>query len=264
AFVIDEEVVETLQADRLIVEDFRHVVGALVDVGIGDDQQNPLRRALDQPAGGLQRCGAGSFRAHQGAGYVEAIFRQQVMQVVAGDATRDVGEFLADEVCVLIGDLLQGYADLFRTFDAAGGHAPRRFASGSGADEGVHPYTQTGAIVGDNLEGFDVVVGFAAHDGVDAAGVVADHAAECAAVMAGRIGGECEVMFLGGVAQVVEDYAGLDAGDPALGINLQNLSHVPGEVEDHGYVAALPGQGSPPAAAEQRGAEFAASGNGGK
>ena len=82
------------------------MVGALINVGIGDDEQHALGRTLDEAAGGFENCGAGAFGADQRAGDVETIFRQQVIQVVAGDAARDVGEVLADEVGVLIGDLL--------------------------------------------------------------------------------------------------------------------------------------------------------------
>ena len=81
---------------------------------------------------------------------------------------------------------------------------------------------QAGAVVGDYFQGFDVVVGFAGHDGVDAAGVVADHAADGAAVVAGGIGREGEVMFFGGVAEGVEHDAGLHAGDAAGGIDLED------------------------------------------
>ena len=49
------------------------------------------------------------------------------------------------------------------------------------------------------------------HDRVDAAGVVADHAAQRAAVVRGRVGAEGEVMSLRRVAQVVEHDAGLHA-----------------------------------------------------
>ena len=99
---------------------------------------------------------------------------------------------------------------------------------------------------------------------MDATGVVADHAADGAAVMAGRIGGEGEVMFLRGVAEMIEDDSGLDAGDAALGINLEDVAHVLGEVEHHGHVAALAGKGSASAAAEKRSAEFAAGRDGGE
>ena len=68
------------------------MVGALIDVGIGDDQQDALRRALDQAACGFEHGGAGAFGADQRARDVEAVFRQQVVQVVAGDAAGNIRE----------------------------------------------------------------------------------------------------------------------------------------------------------------------------
>ncbi len=89
----------------LCCHDFGDVVGALKNVGIGYDQENALRRAFDQAAGGFEDCGAGSFGTDQGAGDVEAVFGEEVVEVVAGDAAGDWGEFLADLIAVGFGDL---------------------------------------------------------------------------------------------------------------------------------------------------------------
>ena len=70
------------------------------------------------------------------------------------------------------------------------------------------------------------------------------------------------MMFFGGVAEVIEDNAGLDARDAAFGIDLQNLSHVPGEIEHDRDIATLAGQRSSSATAKERSAEFTANGDG--
>ena len=85
----------------LCCHDFGDVIGALINVGIGDDEQHALRRTFDQAACGFENRGAGSFGADQGAGDVESVFGEQVVQVVAGDAAGNVGEFLADEIGVV-------------------------------------------------------------------------------------------------------------------------------------------------------------------
>src|SRR5262249_24471597 len=100
--------------------------------------------------------------------------------------------------------------------------------------------------------------GLAGHYGVDAAGVIADHAADGAAVVAGRIGGEGQVMFFGSVAKVIEDDSGLDSRNAPLGIDLENVVHVLGEIENDGDVAALSGKRCATAAAKERGAKFTA------
>ena len=78
--------------------------------------------------------------------------------------------------------------------------------------------------------------------------------------MGGGIGGEGEVMFFGGVAEVVENDAGLDAGDAAVGIDLEDARHVLREVEDDGDVAALSGERGAAAAGEHGSVEVAAEG----
>jgi hypothetical protein len=93
---------------------------------------------------------------------------------------------------------------------------------------------------------------------MNAAGVVADHAAKRAAVMRGGIGAEGEVMFFGGGAQMVKNDSGLHAGDAADGIDFENLRHVPGEIENDGDVAALSGERGAAATAEKRSSELAA------
>jgi len=60
---------------------------------------------------------------------------------------------------------------------------------------------------------FQIVDDFAGHQAVEARAVVADHAAEGAAGVAGRVGPIGEVVNFGGIAQTIENDAGLDAGD---------------------------------------------------
>jgi hypothetical protein len=97
-----------------------------------------------------------------------------------------------------------------------------------------------------------------------AAGVVADHAAEGAALVTGWVGAEGEVMFFGGVAKIVEDDSRLHARDAAGGIDFENPRHVPREIEDDGDIAALAGKRGASPAAEQRGSELAAEGDSGE
>ena len=61
ARVVDEEVVETFEADGFVRHDFGNMIGALINVGIGDDEQHALGRTLDQAASGFEDRGTGSF-----------------------------------------------------------------------------------------------------------------------------------------------------------------------------------------------------------
>ena len=76
--------------------------------------------------------------------------------------------------------------------------------------------------------------------------------------MGGGIGGEGEVVFFGGGAEMVEHDSGLYAGDAARGIDFEDPRHVLGKIEDDGDVAALSGERRAAATAEQRRAEFSA------
>jgi hypothetical protein len=49
-------------------------------------------------------------------------------------------------------------------------------------------------------------------------------------------------MDLGGVSQRIEDHTWLDAGETLNRIDLENPVHVFAEIENHGDIAALPGE----------------------
>src|SRR5262245_57504626 len=78
ASVLNEEVVNAFEADRLVGHDFGNLVSGLIDVGIGDDQKHTFWRTLDQPTGGFQNRDACPFRADQSAGNMEGVFRKEV------------------------------------------------------------------------------------------------------------------------------------------------------------------------------------------
>ena len=93
--------------------------------------------------------------------------------------------------------------------------------------------------VSEDLKRLDVVVRLAGHDRVHAAGVIADHASERAAVVGSGIGRKSEMVLLGRRTKTVEDNAGFNPRDAALRIDLENPRHVLRKVEDDGGVTAL-------------------------
>jgi hypothetical protein len=92
---------------------------------------------------------------------------------------------------------------------------------------------------------------------VHAAGIVADHATERAAVVGGGIGRKGKAVPFGGGAKLIEDDSGLDASQAARGIDFEDRRHVFGEIEDDSRVAALSGERRAAAAGEQRSAMVA-------
>ena len=91
-----------------------------------------------------------------------------------------------------------------------------------------------------------------------AAGVVADHSADGAAVVGGRVGRKGQLDGFRLVAQRVEHHARLHAGESSLRVELEDPIHVLGEIEHHGDIAALAGQAGACSARQNRGAVFAA------
>src|ERR1035437_2017637 len=145
---------------------------------------------------------------------MKAIFGQKVIQVVARDAARDVGKSLADEIGVLCRNVFQSVVDLSAA--SRFGDDALQIFGGGGADAQAH------AVRCDNVEFFDVVVGLARHYRMDSAGIVSDHPADGATIVAGGIGREGEVMLFGGGAGLIEDNAGPPTNDAACRVDRKN------------------------------------------
>ncbi len=163
-----------------MLEDERDGVGGEEGVVEAEHGEHAEGRAGGEVERGGDDVGAGALRADQRAGDVEAVLGQQLVEVVAGDAAGNAREFFAYERGVTVADAREAGVDLA---DAA-----------AGADESfesialVRRHGHARAVVENDVERFDVVHDFAAHQAVNAATVVADHAAEGAAGVRGRIG----------------------------------------------------------------------------
>jgi hypothetical protein len=105
---------------------------------------------------------------------------------------------------------------------------------------------------------------FLAEERVTAAGVVAEHSADGAAAVCGGIWPEKEAgLFVGGFAKMIEDAAGLNVAEAALGVDAQDLVHVFRKIHDDGDVAALAGEAGSASAGKNRGIVLAGEANGG-
>ena len=189
-----------------------------VGVREAEHGQRPGGRRLDQPDRRPGEHRARALGADQRLGEVD-LAGQQLVQVVAGDAAGEVGEAGAD---VVGGPLAQR----------------AQAASGIGAGAGRAPQRQPLAAVGEHVQADDVVDGLAPRHRVRPARVVADHPAERAAVVRGRVGAERQPVRRGGVAHGVADHAGLDAGGARVRVDLQDPVDVH-EVQDDGGVHRL-------------------------
>jgi len=86
--VLDQALVDALQADGAGLQDLGDVVPRAVHVLVAEHQQRARRRAVDQAHAGLQDGDAGAFRSHQRAGDVEAVLGHAPAQDV--DHPQDV------------------------------------------------------------------------------------------------------------------------------------------------------------------------------
>src|SRR5690349_17129851 len=92
--------------------DLGHLSDVLYDVGGANPQQHAIGWALHQAPSCRDADEAGSFRAHEGASNVKAVFREQEVEVITGDAAGNVWITVADEVAIAISDVLQLRVDL--------------------------------------------------------------------------------------------------------------------------------------------------------
>src|SRR5699024_4435826 len=107
---------------------------------------------------------------------------------------------------------------------------------------------EPGAVVQQHVQAGDVVADLAGALGGGTAGVVADHAAERAVHVGGRLRAESQPVRFQCVVELVQHDAGLDDASAALHVDRDDVVAVLGPVDHHGRVGALPGQaGAAPA-----------------
>src|SRR5882762_5561564 len=78
---VDHAVVNTFEANGVLLHDPRDVVGAEIDIGPSDDDERTRRRTLDQAASGFENRHASTFGTDESARYVQAAFGEQVVEV---------------------------------------------------------------------------------------------------------------------------------------------------------------------------------------
>ena len=186
AHEVEEQAVKAFEADGAVLEHLRHGVGGEEGVGESERGEDAVRGAVSKVERGGDEGGAGAFAADEGAGHVEVVLGQQLVEVVAGDAARDARKASADEVGVAVADAREAGVDL--TDAAALADEALKLGGRGGADG------EARAVVEDEIHGLDVVDDLAAEQAVGAAGVVADHAAEGAAGVGSGVGRVGEVV----------------------------------------------------------------------
>ena len=101
---IDDASFETFEPDRPELQNLRNMIRRRKSILITKSNQRPVLRTVDQPQLGFEHDRARAFRSDQRARHVKSIFRQQLIEVVAGDPARNFRKARADQVAVLVAD----------------------------------------------------------------------------------------------------------------------------------------------------------------
>jgi hypothetical protein len=107
AHVLHEHVVDGLAGYRAVLHDPRHGVACVGDRVEAEDQQCTCRRPGVQCHRGLERGRARPLGARQRSGDMEAVLRQQLVEVEARDPARDARVALADKIAVAVAQFSQ-------------------------------------------------------------------------------------------------------------------------------------------------------------
>src|SRR5579859_2163867 len=134
------------------------------DVRVAKHHQRACAGPVDEPQGRLEHHHARALAADQSAGEVEALFRQQLIQVVARHASRNVWESGTDQVRVPVAQTLQSGVDLAAPTAVTDDLLQLRIARAADAEPQ--------AIVREDLELLDVVRSPSSDYGMHAARVV--------------------------------------------------------------------------------------------
>src|SRR5947209_9254598 len=150
----DEIGVEAFKADGLKGKDLRDVVRRDERIRESENHETPMLWSGFQLTFGLQDRDTGAFGANQRARNVESVFRQELVEVIAGDAPRNVREALAYEGRVCIAQMAKAGVDL--TPSASVGDDSFKFLLGRCTH--AHPST----VIEQHVERFDIVDGLPA------------------------------------------------------------------------------------------------------
>src|SRR5579864_8866324 len=116
--IVDEDLVHAFQADGTRLQNLWNMLCRLVDIPITKHQQAALFGPVHQPDLCPQGDDASALGTNQRARYMEAIFRQQLIQAVSGDSAGNFRIATADQISILIAQAAESGIDL--TLTAAG------------------------------------------------------------------------------------------------------------------------------------------------
>ena len=108
---VDKQRVEPLKTDGAVFERGGNSVGGKEGIGKTERGEHAIGRAGLEVERGGDDGSAGALGADQRARDVEVVFRQKLVEVVAGDAARNVGELFSDLGRELVADAREAGVD---------------------------------------------------------------------------------------------------------------------------------------------------------
>jgi hypothetical protein len=238
---VDDAGVETLAGhQRTHRQQGRDGLGRLHHRRVAEHQQVPGDPVVDESHGRAEDDAQRALGADQELLDRATVLGEQVLQGVAAD--------LAGEA-----------AEVRPHVPEVGVHDP-----GQAVDDRRRPAAPHLAGAEGHVETEHVVRGAAVAQGAGAAGVVADHPADGAAGVRGRVGAEAQPVRCRGALQVGVHGSGLDHGGARLGIDRQHPVEVLGRVHDDARPDGVAGDGGARTAHGQRRTGRARHGQGGQ
>src|SRR5258708_6625838 len=165
---------------------------AFLRVATTDRQQYPFGWTFNQSASGFEHRDTCALRPNQSPSHLKPIFRKKIVQVVARNAPRNVRIALTHKIAILIANRLHPRINLAATAAFTDDGFELRAASCA--------HAHADAVIGQDFKLLDVFVGLSRHHRMNAAGVVAYHAAEGAAAVRSWVGTESQVVLFRGTA----------------------------------------------------------------
>lgn len=242
---VDQPVVHPFQRYRVVLQHDRHRIGGIVDIGIAEYGQRHRFRALYELDFGAQHRHQRGLAADEQFREIEAVLRQQGIEIVARHPARNIGIVLTDVRRVLITDLPQAVPQF------------RKPVLGIRADPTPQP------VVGQDFQPPYRIDHFPVSLCRRSAGIVADHSADRAADMCRRFRADHQVVPRQLRIQRVKRDARFHDRGAGRRIDRDQPITVLAPVQHHGRIAALTGQTGAATAREHRHIVLAAHRDGG-
>ena len=236
---------EALGRERTLREEGRDCRRRRDVVREGEHEQVADRRHPDEAHRRRRDHRAGALGAGQRACDVRSTLWEQPVQQVPGDPARP-GRQLAPDPRPVDGQQLP---------DPCLEHRPQRHST-CGRTLAQLPHSPPDPVGGDHLEAQQVLRRRSPVDAVGAAGIVADHPADGAPAMRGRVGADAEAVTRGGDVDVVEDRPGEHGDGGGRGVQRKDPCEVQARVHDEPAADRVAGDAGSRAAHRERDARL--------